>query len=106
MTPEHRYQEIYLVASGDSRLAANQVGWATQEEMEYLIVNVLKKQGFKVIRAHAYDPKKNMALLIHSVWAWMFFIPFLPKHRLLLQRVSGNTAIMCCRASLPIRDLF
>jgi hypothetical protein len=46
---------IYLVASGDLRLSANQVCWPAQAAMEAQIVAAVERAGAKVKRAHPYD---------------------------------------------------
>jgi hypothetical protein len=51
--------EIYLVASGDLRLSANQVCWAAQAEMEQKICDAFAAEGWTVKRAHPYDPALN-----------------------------------------------
>src|SRR5690554_5506360 len=51
--------EVYLVASGDLRPAANEDCWATQEEMEANFKKALEQQGWSVKRAHSYDPVKK-----------------------------------------------
>lgn len=48
-------KKIYLVASGDLRLSANQNCWATQEAMEKQIIAAVEREGWKVKRAHPYD---------------------------------------------------
>ena len=48
--------EIFLVASGDLRLAANQTCWPAQVDMERQIVAAFEAQGKIVRRAHLYDP--------------------------------------------------
>jgi hypothetical protein len=48
--------EIWLVASGDLRLSANQTCWATQEDMERRISQAFAGEGYTIRRAHAYDP--------------------------------------------------
>jgi hypothetical protein len=53
ITPE----EVWLIASGDSRLSANQTCWPAQAEMERLIVAAFAAEGATVIRAHPYDEK-------------------------------------------------
>src|SRR5690606_557688 len=53
------HTEIYLVASGDLRPAANESCWAAQEEMEAMLTRALQRQGRSVRRAHAYDPVKK-----------------------------------------------
>jgi hypothetical protein len=47
---------IFLVASGDLRLSANQVCWPAQEAMEKKIVAAFEHEGLHVVRAHPYDP--------------------------------------------------
>lgn len=54
-----KHQEIWLVASGDLRLAANQLCWQAQEAMEVQLAAAIERQGKTVRRAHAYDPKKQ-----------------------------------------------
>ena len=46
---------VYLVASGDLRLSANQTCWPAQRELEDKILNLLSLEGYKVMRAHPYD---------------------------------------------------
>ena len=53
------HQEIWLVASGDLRLAANQLCWPAQKAMEEQLIAAIEKQGRTVRRAHAYDPAKQ-----------------------------------------------
>ncbi|MEQ1934075.1 MAG: fucose isomerase [Fimbriimonadaceae bacterium] len=50
---------IYLVASGDLRLSANQVCWAAQVAVEALVIKAIEANGGSVIRAHAYDAEKE-----------------------------------------------
>ena len=47
--------EIYLVASGDLRLSANQVCWPAQAEVEQKICDAFAAEGRTVKRAHPYD---------------------------------------------------
>ena len=55
VSPKASQKEIYLVASGDLRLSANQVCWSTQEEMEQKICDAFAREGWTVKRAHPYD---------------------------------------------------
>ncbi|HZX74719.1 MAG TPA: fucose isomerase, partial [Cyclobacteriaceae bacterium] len=48
-------KEIYLVASGDLRLSANQNCWEAQQAMEKLLTKAIETQGWKVKRAHQYN---------------------------------------------------
>jgi hypothetical protein len=50
---------VYLVASGDLRLSANQNCWPAQEAMEKQIFEAVKREGVNIKRAHAYDPVKK-----------------------------------------------
>ena len=53
--PTHSSNEVFLVASGDMRLSANQTCWPAQAEMEGQIVAAFAAQGVTVKRAHPYD---------------------------------------------------
>lgn len=48
-------QTVYLVASGDLRLSANQNCWPAQEAMENQVSAAVAREGWKVKRAHPYD---------------------------------------------------
>ena len=50
---------VYLVASGDLRLSANQVCWPAQSAMEESIGKALAAEGWSVKRAHPYDPQQK-----------------------------------------------
>lgn len=50
---------VYLVASGDLRLSANQTCWQAQTKLEEEITRLITSEGYKVIRAHPYDPSLN-----------------------------------------------
>ncbi len=52
-------KKVWLVASGDLRLSANQLCWQAQSEMETLLGEAIGKLGWEVVRAHAYDPAKQ-----------------------------------------------
>ena len=53
--PRIGLNEAFLVASGDSRLLANQICWPAQAAMEQQIVAAFSAQGVTVKRAHPYD---------------------------------------------------
>jgi len=50
---------ISLIANGDLRLSANQKCWAEQAKMERALSKAVADCGFRLIRAHAFDPKKQ-----------------------------------------------
>ncbi len=49
--------EVILVASGDLRLSANQMGWPAQVDMEQRLIAAFASQGAAIGRGHAYDPQ-------------------------------------------------
>ncbi len=52
-------QPIYLVASGDLRLSANQTCWPAQKAMEEALAAAFKAEDRIIKRAHPYDAKKK-----------------------------------------------
>ncbi|THG29321.1 fucose isomerase [Naasia lichenicola] len=54
--PEAAPKTVYLVASGDLRVSANRAGWSTQALLEQSITAAVERHGWKVVRAHEYDP--------------------------------------------------
>ncbi|TCK75621.1 fucose isomerase [Acidipila rosea] len=50
---------VYLVASGDLRLSANQVCWPAQLALETLLLKAVESFGFEVRRAHSFQPEKQ-----------------------------------------------
>jgi hypothetical protein len=55
LKPKH----VYLLSNGDLRLSANQKCWPEQDKMEATLSRALRAEGWKAVRAHAYDPKKK-----------------------------------------------
>lgn len=52
-------QDVYLIASGDMRLSANQKCEATQAAMERQIFDAVQREGATIRRGHPYDPVKQ-----------------------------------------------
>lgn len=52
-------KQAYLIANGDLRLSANQTCWAEQLKMEGALGDALRAEGWKLVRAHAYDKTKK-----------------------------------------------
>src|SRR6201996_1896664 len=50
---------IYMVASGDLRLSANQVCWPAQQSAEAAFTRAVQKLGFDVVRAHPVSAEKG-----------------------------------------------
>src|SRR5437773_4089533 len=57
--PSLRPRRVYLIASGDLRLSANQKCWPAQEQMEAAFGSAVEQAGYQVIRAHAYKPDEQ-----------------------------------------------
>ena len=55
--PTLRPNEAFLIASGDSRLSANQTCWPTQADMEQQIAAAFAAEGVTIQRAHSYDER-------------------------------------------------
>jgi len=51
--------EVLLITSGDLRLAANQVCWPAQRDMEEKLTAAFAQKGFKLVRAHAYSEREK-----------------------------------------------
>src|ERR1700689_5261670 len=58
-TPTLKPKHVYLMANGDLRLSANQKCWPEQAKMEVTLTRALAAEGWKVVRAHAYDRVKR-----------------------------------------------
>lgn len=54
---------VYLVASGDLRLSANQDCWPAQAAMEKQVIAAVEREGWKVKRAHPYDAEQKHGFL-------------------------------------------
>jgi hypothetical protein len=52
-------KRVYVMASGDLRLSANQKCWPEQEKMEAILGKALKAGGWTAVRAHRYDPLRK-----------------------------------------------
>ncbi len=58
-------EPIFLVASGDLRLSANQQCWPAQQQVERAVTAAIEREGRQVRRGHAYDPAQGHGF-IHS----------------------------------------
>lgn len=52
-------RNIWLVCSGDLRLQANRVCWPAQAAMERKLEVALAREGWNLVRGHAYDEEKE-----------------------------------------------
>lgn len=56
-------KHVYLAASGDLRLSANQTCWPAQAEMEKALTAAVEAEGCKVIRAHPHKADEKHGFL-------------------------------------------
>lgn len=75
---------IYLVASGDLRLSANQVCWQTQADMEALVMRAVSALGGKIERAHPYDPVKRHGFIDSQKYGMEVFKHIPPRAPLIV----------------------
>ena len=47
--------DVFLVTSGDLRLAANQVCWPAQKDLEQRLTAAFAAKGYNLVRAHAFN---------------------------------------------------
>ena len=59
MSPLTKKNEVLLLASGDLRLSANQQCWPAQKEMEEALGAAVKDHGYRLVRAHPYNPTEK-----------------------------------------------
>jgi hypothetical protein len=74
LPPRH----VYLMASGDLRLSANQKCWPIQADMEKLLVQSLAHEGWTCVRAHAFDPAKGHGFIDSQKMGMEVFRPLDP----------------------------
>ena len=92
-------RRVQLVASGDLRLAANQVCWPAQAAMEQALTAALERRGRRR-RARARLCTQGQARLhrLVSARASRSSATSIPTRRSSSPRPSGSTRITCCRA--------
>ena len=74
--------EVLLITSGDLRLSANQVCWPAQQDMEEKLTAAFRQQGFKLIRAHAYDEKLKHGFISSQRTGMDVFMKIHPEAKL------------------------
>src|SRR5690606_22932705 len=75
---------VYLIASGDLRLSANQNCWKAQEEMEAALGAAISRQGWKVIRGHEFDGHKGHGFIDSQKMGMEIFGHLDPKKPLIV----------------------
>ena len=82
--PEPKQDEIILIASGDSRLVANQTGWAAQANMEAQIAEAFEEEGFIIRRANPVDKEKGHGFIDSQKMGMDVFKHIHPKARIIV----------------------
>ncbi|MGH9629406.1 MAG: fucose isomerase, partial [Bryobacteraceae bacterium] len=57
--PPAQPKQVYMVASGDSRPAANRTCWPAQAKVEGSVTEAINAEGWSVQRAHGYDESQG-----------------------------------------------
>src|SRR5262249_6223763 len=55
----HNQKLVHLMSNGDLRLSANRKCWPEQLTMGTTLSRALREEGWKPVRAHQFDPKKQ-----------------------------------------------
>ncbi len=76
--------EILLVANGDLRQSANEKCWPAQAEMEKQLAKVVASFGYKLVRAHAYDPKRKHGFISSQKEGMEVFAKIDPKKPIII----------------------
>ena len=93
LKPKH----VYLISNGDLRLSANQKCWPEQEKMEQTLARALKSEGWRVVRAHDYDARKQHGFIDSQKVGMAVFRGLDRQGAFDCRRSrSGNTAITFC----------
>ena len=85
--------EIFLIASGDLRLSANQTCWPAQTEMEQQIVGAFAAEGIHVKRAHPYDESLKYGFIWNQRMGMDVFKSIPSEAPLIVAVGSGSLAI-------------
>jgi hypothetical protein len=74
--------EVLLITSGDLRLAANQVCWPAQREMEEKLTAAFAEKGVNLFRAHAYSETEKHGFISSQRMGMDIFMNIHPEARL------------------------
>jgi hypothetical protein len=76
--------QVLLVASGDLRLAANQVCWPAQEAMEKQLAEAVKACGFELVRAHPFKASQGHGFIDSQAEGMRVFATVDPDAKLIV----------------------
>src|SRR5690242_16157310 len=64
---------VYVVASGDLRLSANQMCWPAQQRVEDAVTSAIRREGFEVKRGHPIDSTKKHGFIDSQKYGMQVF---------------------------------
>jgi hypothetical protein len=76
--------QVFLVASGDLRLSANQKCWPAQHEMEQALQKAVTQAGYELLRAHPYKPDVQHGFIASQKEGMDVFRRIDPKAKLIV----------------------
>jgi hypothetical protein len=82
--PKLAKKHVYLVASGDLRLSANQKCWPAQKEMEEALTRAVEAEGYTIVRAHPYCEKEQHGFIASQRQGIEVFSKLDPKASLIV----------------------
>ncbi|QDU81286.1 hypothetical protein Pla110_30270 [Polystyrenella longa] len=77
--PKLKKKEVYLLASGDLRISANQMCWDAQAEMEKDLTAAIEAAGYSVVRAHSYKADEKHGFIASQTEGMQIFAELDPK---------------------------
>jgi hypothetical protein len=78
---------VFLVASGDLRLSANQMCWPAQQAAETDLTHAVQQFGYSVVRAHPVNPEKGHGFIDSQRYGLEIF-----------QRIPANAPVIVIEA--------
>ncbi|MGD0298057.1 MAG: fucose isomerase [Bryobacteraceae bacterium] len=66
-------EPVFLIASGDLRLSANQKCWPAQESVEASVIAAIRGAGREVKRGHPFDPAKGHGFIDSQKYGMQIF---------------------------------
>ena len=82
--PKLGKKRIYLIASGDLRLSANQLCWPAQRDMEAALTGAIKAEGYELVRAHPYNKVEKHGFIASQKQGMKVFAGIDPKAPLIV----------------------
>ena len=76
--------QVFMVASGDLRLSANQQCWPAQHEMEQALSRAVADAGYELVRAHPFDPEQQHGFIASQKQGMEVFAKIDPKAPLIV----------------------